>query len=357
MPPHCMTRRQLLALSGSALTRPALGSEPRNLSFPLANIPGAITPAESFFIRDHFSEPELSLSSWTLTIEGRVAHPLRLTLADILESPTVKLEALLECAGNAPGGAAASNGTWEGVSIAHLLRQVGAAKDAVTVLLEGADSGRLLSSSPDLPYCQIVPAAKCLRSESMVAFKLNDRFLPRANGFPARALFPGWYAMDSVKWLRRIVVLGPHDPPSNFQASGMDKFYNRIVAPSVGEPKTTRLTEILVKSAIAWPTDNMKLPAGRHLVRGFAWAGAGVVRGVQVSADGGRVWAPAKLESTPKPFTWVRWSQSWLAEPGDHVLTSRATDDAGREQPLKRDPARRDGYELNFCAPTPCSVR
>ena len=42
-----------------------------------------------------------------------------------------------------------------------------------------------------------------------MAFKLNDRFLPRKNGFPARALFPGWYAMDSVKWLQRVVVLGP----------------------------------------------------------------------------------------------------------------------------------------------------
>jgi hypothetical protein len=36
---------------------------------------------------------------------------------------------------------------------------------------------------------------------------------------------------------------------------------------------------------------------------------------------------------------------------------SRATDDAGRQQPLARDPARKDGYELNYCAPVRCEVR
>ena len=112
-----------------------------------------------------------------------------------------------------------------------------------------------------------------------------------------------------------------------------------------------------MKSAIAWPADNSKLPAGRHAVRGFAWTGDGLVRGVEISADGGRTWAPAKLESRPKPFSWVRWSYSWTAPPGDHVLMSRATDDAGRAQPLQRDPARKDGYELNFCAPVRCAVR
>src|SRR5205823_1555522 len=163
-----------------------------------------------------------------------------------------------------------------------------------------------------------------------IVFKLNDRFLARKNGFPARALFPGWYAMDSVKWLQRIVVLGAGDEPSTYQASGMNKVYNRIVetAPGQslsGERNTTRLAEIRVKSAIAWPADDSNLPAARHRVHGFAWTGHGLVRTVELSADGGRSWAQAKLESAPQPFRWVRWSYSWLAAPGEHVLMSRAT--------------------------------
>jgi DMSO/TMAO reductase YedYZ molybdopterin-dependent catalytic subunit len=355
---HSMTRRGFVLLPGvrSLLGQAPARTEPQNLSFPLESIQGAVTPPDRFFVRDHFSEPELSLSSWKLKIEGRVTHPLALTLADIIESPTRKMEAVLECAGNAAGGSAVSNAVWEGVPMAHLLQQAGAAADAVSVVLEGADSGRLMPGSPSLPYCQVVPMEKCMRPESMVAFKLNDRFLAQKNGFPARALLPGWYAMDSVKWLQRMIVLGPADEPLSFQQSGMNKVYNRILEVSPGNRKVTRLSDILVKSAIAWPANDMKLPAARHVIRGFAWTGPGLVRGVEISTDAGNTWAPARLESRAKAFNWVRWNYAWNATAGDHVLMSRAVDDGGRQQPIKRDPMRKDGYELSFCAPVRCSV-
>src|SRR5438105_4795126 len=158
-----MTRRKLLFLPAAfPLLRRAQGApiaEAQNLSFPLRSIEGAITPPDLFFVRDHFHEPELSLSSWKLKIEGRVAKPLELSLADILESPTKKIEALLECAGNVAGGPAASNGVWEGVPLAYLLRTAGVEANAASVMLEGADSGRLFPDSPNLPYSQLVPIA------------------------------------------------------------------------------------------------------------------------------------------------------------------------------------------------------
>jgi DMSO/TMAO reductase YedYZ molybdopterin-dependent catalytic subunit len=354
-----MTRREMLLLSsaGSLLGQVPASVEPENRSYSLGSIEGTLTPPEMFFVRDHFPAPELFLSNWRLKIEGRVADPIELTLADIIESPTKELEALLECAGNPGSGSAATNALWEGVPLGSLLAQAGAARDAVAVMLEGADSGRLDEHSPTLPYCQIVPMEKCLRPESLVAFKLNGRFLPRRNGFPARALFPGWYGMDSVKWLQRIVVLGPSDAAPNFQLSGMNKLYNRMVKTPAGEIKVTRLTEIQIRSVIAWPPENQRLPVGRHVVRGFAWTGAGLVRSVSFSADGGHQWALAQTESPPRRFTWVRWRFLWSATPGDHVLMSRAVDDAGCKQPLTRDPLRKDSYELNFCAPVRCSVR
>src|ERR1700730_16550130 len=124
-----MTRRGLLQLTGACpLLRRALASpshEAQNLSYPLQAIDGAITPADFFFVRDHFPEPDLSLDAWRLKIEGRVAHPAELSLADLLESPTKKLEAVLECAGNTAGGSAASNAVWEGVPLGYLLRRAG----------------------------------------------------------------------------------------------------------------------------------------------------------------------------------------------------------------------------------------
>jgi DMSO/TMAO reductase YedYZ molybdopterin-dependent catalytic subunit len=237
------------------------------------------------------------------------------------------------------------------------LKRAGVALDAVAVKLEGADSGRLGQDLPELPYSQIVPMSKCISPESMVAFKLNDQFLPPKNGFPARALFPGWYGMDSVKWLRKIVVLGPDDKVPEFALSGMNKLYNRMAQSINGELKLTRVSEIQVRSVVSWPSPNVRLPVAKYFIRGFAWTGEGTIRSVAVSTDGGRKWAPAELETKPKPFTWVQWRWPWSPLSGDYTVLSRAMDDSGREQPILRDPARKDGYELNFCAPVRCEVR
>jgi len=35
------------------------------------------------------------------------------------------------------------------------------------------------------------------------------------------------------------------------------------------------------------------------------------------------------------PYAWTPWAFSWLADPGEHVLASRATDVTGNIQPLR----------------------
>jgi DMSO/TMAO reductase YedYZ molybdopterin-dependent catalytic subunit len=253
-----ISRRALLAsASGLSLLRAA----EQNRVSPLQAIRGTVTPANLFFTRSHFTEPDLSLSDWTLKIEGRVARPLEMNFSDLLESPPSKIEAVLECAGNPAGGSAVSNGIWEGVGMAHLLARARPEAGANFVLLEGADTGSLVSSSRALPYSQIVPLGKCLEESSLVAYKLNDRFLPLRNGFPARAVLPGWYAMDSVKWLRRMVVLRSEDEATEFHESGMDRYYTRLRHAAGGQRPEGRVAEILVKSVIAYPTEGSKLPA------------------------------------------------------------------------------------------------
>ncbi|HVT94779.1 MAG TPA: molybdopterin-dependent oxidoreductase [Bryobacteraceae bacterium] len=353
-----MTRRELLVLSGAGLIspRPSRGSGPQNLSYPLSGIDGTITPQDLFFVRDHFSPPRLSLETWQLSVEGRVSRPRKFSFSDVLELPARQVESVLECSGNAAGGSAASNGKWEGVPISFLLEKAGIGRDAAFVELEGADTGRLLAQSPPLPFAQVVPVEKCLDASSLLAYKLNGLFLPPRNGFPARALFPGWYGMTSVKWLRRIVVLSEEDRGSAFHQSGMNRVYNRVIETPEGR-KTIPLTSVQVKSAIAWPYEGMNLPAGNHAVWGFSWTGTGEIRDVSVSVDGGRSWNAAKLDSPGGPYRWVRWTFAWNAAPGEYTLMSRAADSMGHQQPLTRDKSRKDVYELNWCLPLRCTVR
>jgi DMSO/TMAO reductase YedYZ molybdopterin-dependent catalytic subunit len=332
-----------------------LASEPENVSYPLRAIEKTITPPDRFFVRDHFAPPEISIEDWRLRIEGRVEHPCELTFSDLVESPSRQLESVLECAGNAAGGAAVSNGLWEGVSMAWLLERARPSSNAAFVMLEGADSGRLFEDTQKLPYTQQVPIAKCQEPESMVAFKLNNLMLPARNGFPARALLPGWYGMNSVKWLRRIVVLGQDEQNSIFHQSGMTRLYNRVTRDGASDT-VTRLSAIQIKSTIAWPGSGARLPKGRHTIWGFAWGGNSPVRKMSVSVDGGKIWNSAEFQAASNRFSWVRWSYRWDATPGDYVLMSRAADGNGTEQPLRRDRTRKDSYELNWCAPLPCKV-
>ncbi len=321
----------------------------------LSDVEGTLTPANRFFVRSHHPEPEVSFLNWKLRIEGKVSKPLELSFSDLIEAPTKKQEALLECAGNT--NTLISNGLWEGVPLSHLLKQAVPLPEAQRVMLVGADSGSLLSESRPSHFARVLPLDKCLAPEAMVSFRLNERFLPPRNGFPARALFPGWYAMDSVKWLERIVVLGPSDWPDVYYASGMDLLYHRWLKGNTEEKVTTRVSQILLKSAIAFPSSESRLAAGTYRVSGFAWAGERTVRAVRVSVDGGTKWNPVNLEASSRPFTWVRWNYDWNAEPGDFILMSQAQDSTGKWQPLQRDRMRSDGYELNSVLPVRCSVK
>jgi len=62
---------------------------------------------------------------------------------------------------------------------------------------------------------------------------------------------------------------------------------------------------------------------------GQAWSGNGSIRQVDVSADGGRSWAPAALQGPILPKAPVRFRAAWQWNGGPAVLQSRATDDTG----------------------------
>ena len=352
-----VSRRELLRLfAGGLLARQAFSADgPQNLSYPLRTLTGTITPPNAFFIREHFAEPDISLESWKIRIEGRVAYPYELNFSDLVELPSARLEAVLECAGNAVNGSAVSNGVWEGVSFSTLLKRAQPASDAAVVMLEGADSGRLFEDCAAGQYLRIVPFSKCMEASSLVVFKLNDLLLPKRHGFPARALFPGWYGMDAVKWLRRVVVMNGQDQPADFRRSGMDRLYNRATQAG-NSVQVAPVSSIQVKSAIAWPTSGFKLPQGRYSVWGFAWSGANSIRDVALSMNAGKTWNFATSEKQTSPHSWVRWSYSWQAKPGEYVLMSRAGDQHGNRQPVERDPARKDAYELNWCVPIHITV-
>jgi sulfane dehydrogenase subunit SoxC len=91
-----------------------------------------------------------------------------------------------------------------------------------------------------------------------------------------------------------------------------------------------------VKSLITSPSHGLNLgPRGIYQVKGLAWSGAGRIRRVEVSADGGRTWADAALDEHVLPMSLTRFRSAWRWEGSPAVLMSRATDEAGNVQPSR----------------------
>jgi DMSO/TMAO reductase YedYZ molybdopterin-dependent catalytic subunit len=340
--------------AGSA-TAERLGMNKRAVSGSLEAVQSGITPTDQFYVRSHFAEPRIPMADWRLRIEGKVTNPAEFTFADLLAAPIQKQEALLECAGNLQ--LLVSNGVWEGVPMSYLLKQAGPTAGAQQVLLEGADAGSLMPDLPLFPFTSVIPFSKALAPETLVAFRLNGQFLPPRNGFPARALVAGWYGMDSVKWLRRIVVLGPGERPDAYYKSGRYMFYARLLNDGGHQRLADPVTDLLVRSNIVYPMPGANLAAGKYTIWGFAWAGQSTIDRVDVSVDTGKSWARAEMEAVPRPLTWVKWKYDWEAARGNGAIMSRATDSAGNTQPLVRDPRRLDSWETNWCRPVLCSVK
>src|SRR5258707_1522468 len=127
--------------------------EPRNLESPFDRIDSYLTPAELFYIRSHFPNPDLSRASYQLRIDGAVRHPFVLSYDKLRSMPSETRVALLECAGNSRvflvpqvQGAqwelgAAGNAEWTGVPLHVLLERAGLAEDAREIVLQGPDRG------------------------------------------------------------------------------------------------------------------------------------------------------------------------------------------------------------------------
>ena len=132
----------------------------------------------------------------------------------------------------------------------------------------------------------------------------------------------------SVKWLTQIKLTeGPvnfRDETSKYTDTLPDRSSLQFTFP------------MGVKSLITSPSGQMNLnQRGIYRVTGIAWSGSGSIRRVEVSADGGKSWADAMIDSEQHEKALTRFSIPWEWNGGDAILQSRATDSSGNVQPTR----------------------
>jgi hypothetical protein len=138
-----------------------------------------------------------------------------------------------------------------------------------------------------------------------------------------------------VKWVTSLSVAT--EPNNGFFMNPGYRFPKYAVAP--GTPAKPSELEVIegmpVKSYITSPSDEQQVPMKATVLSGIAWAGEERITRVDVSSDGGSTWQPANLSKQDLPFAWRLWNLDWTPpRPGYYTIMSRATDSAGRTQPV-----------------------
>jgi sulfane dehydrogenase subunit SoxC len=294
---------------------------------------GTITPSGLHFERHHNGVPEIDSAQHQLMIHGLVRKPLVFSMEALARYPMTSRVYFLECSGNSspnsvspkpPQSSAgaihgmASCSEWTGVPLALLLNEAGLDTGADWILAEGADAVAMSRS---------VPLAKAL-DDAMVALYQNGERLRPEQGYPIRLLLPGWEGNMSVKWLRRIkLTQGPTHTKDET---------SRYTDPTPDGKALQFTFEMGVKSVITRPSVGMKMPGpGWYEISGLAWSGAGRIRRVEVTVDGGATWHEAALQAPVYSKSFTRFRLPWEWNGTQALLQSRAIDEKGNVQPSR----------------------
>ena len=339
---------------------------PLNLEMPFSTLSGFTTPSEFFYVRCHFPIPEIAAADWRLKVEGDVEAPFELDYDTLRAMESRTIAATLECAGNNRlflepkvkgvqwGLGAVGNAGWTGVPLSALLARARPKSGAIEVILEGADEGEVDKTprpSGKISFSRSLPLGKASH-DVLLAYEMNGEKLTARHGFPLRAIVPGWYAMASVKWLRRLIVTSE---PFNGYYQSLDYSYWDRGGPL---PTLAPLREQQVKAEIARPEGGASVPASSTVkVHGAAWSSDADIMKVEISVDSGATWDEAQLLGQSVKNAWRLWEYDWRtpAQPGKQTLLARATDSRGRVQPFERD-ADRGTYMINHVLPIDVEV-
>ncbi len=313
-----------------------LARTPDRRIIDIRGIDGVITPSDHFDTTQHYAHPEIYTATYRLQVSGLVDRPLSLSVADLRALPSRELVFGFECSGNrGPQNGLSSNGRWRGVPLRAVLERAGVQPEAREIVLFGADHGeeevefRGSTYPVDQQYGRSLQRDQALSDEPLLAYSLNDEPLTTHQGSPLRLLVPGWYGAPNVKWVSDI-----HVQEDQYLGKFQARWYRTLKGEMVnGEMKwkETAITKMQLKSFIARVT---RETGGRHNVFGVVLHDGTPLRSVEVKVDDGP-WRAATLDpaKTSEQYGWKFFNYTWNgATPGEHSVTSRATDFDGNVQ-------------------------
>ncbi|MCP5398239.1 MAG: molybdopterin-binding protein [Sphingobium sp.] len=133
-------------------------------------------------------------ASWRLTVDGMVARPLSLSLAQIMAMPARDQITRHDCV---EGWSAI--GKWRGAPLAPILKASGLSTNARYLVFHCADNYR-----GTMPYYESIDMIDAFHPQTILAYALNDSPLRVANGAPLRLRVERQLGYKHAKYLMRI---------------------------------------------------------------------------------------------------------------------------------------------------------
>jgi DMSO/TMAO reductase YedYZ molybdopterin-dependent catalytic subunit len=201
-----------------------------------------VTPSDRFYTvsKNFLFSPSVRVADWRLDVHGLVARTLALSYDDLAAMPAVEQYATLACISNEVPATAIGNASWRGVRLCDVLDRAGGVSDAaVDLVFVCADN-----------YTDSIPIAKALDPATLLVYAMNDEPLPRAHGYPLRAIVPGIYGMKNAKWIEAL----------DWRPARTGEYHLTVRATDgAGVPQTRDRSEPAPDGATGWHTIDVRV--------------------------------------------------------------------------------------------------
>lgn len=156
--------------------------------------PGTLPPGQSEInqlkvLHTGIGIPPFDPETWRFDVTGEVDNPISLSYDEFRALPTMIRLADFHCV----TGWTKFNNLWEGVSLKHIIG-----------LSQLRSNARFATIECLRGYTTSLPVPELVKDDVLLAYRLDDKELPREHGGPLRLVVPYKYGYKSAKWVFRI---------------------------------------------------------------------------------------------------------------------------------------------------------
>jgi methionine sulfoxide reductase catalytic subunit len=186
---------------------------------------------------------KLKTSPWTVSIEGEVEKPLKLSMDDIMKVAPIEERIYRHRCVEAWSIVV----PWDGYSLSELLKKVTPTPKAKFVAFESLYDPKVMWSPQEagiqLPYVEGLRLDEAMHPLTLLCVGMYGETLPPQDGAPVRMVIPWKYGFKSIKSIVKIKLVAKQPPTTWNIANPPEYGFYSNVNPQVDHPRWSQATE------------------------------------------------------------------------------------------------------------------